>query len=526
MNRWMILTVAALGLIAACTVKHRTAVPGPTAPSSPLPIVGITTNAGVEVNFDAPATIPGDKLLAQVQKKPYEIALTDIQRYWVETRTPSTARTIGLVAGVAAAVVVTAVVARATAPTRIVYVSTGMGCCLFVYSWDGQRYNFDTEAYTGAITRGLERDDFSLLQKVREQDGEYRLMLSNDNDETQYTDQLELWVVDQDRGVTPRVGSDGSMYSVREPLPPVAAYDGQGKDLLTWLAQRDRLIWEPSPAEQRQEVVLTFPKPAGVQQAKLVASVTETPWAGEAAGHMLGLLGPQLAAWYQQIDGDPAARGELLAWMAREELFALKIEVEEPTGWQVRGMLPISGPFVSDERVVPLDVSRVVGNQVRIRLRPPAGFWAFNSFAMDYRGDLPMRVSKLEPVRARDAAERDLLPALRAADGQYYEMHEVGEKATVAFAAPPAAPGMERTLFLHSRGYYHMHIPENGEPDVAAFQKILTEPGAGAAFSAKMFAEISRLGRAGRNAQMPMPPADVPRPPLMSPLTGERSPAD
>jgi hypothetical protein len=501
MNRWwMILAVAALGLIAACTVKHRAAVPGPAAPAPPLTIVGITTNAGVEVTFDRPAAIQGDNLVAQVKMKPYEIAVADVQRYWVETRTPSTARTIGLVAGVAAAIAVTALVARATAPTRTVYVSTGMGCCLFVYSWDGQRYNFDTEAYTGAITRGLERDDFSLLQRVHEQDGEYRLMLSNDNDETQYTDQLELWVVDQDRGVTTRVGSDGSLYNVREPLAPLSARDGQGKDLMAWLTKRDGLIWEPAPAAERQEVVLTFPKPTsakggGAQQAKLVASVTETPWAGAAAGHMLGLLGPQLPGWYEQIDGNPVARGVLLAWMAREELFALKIEVEEPTGWQVRGMMPISGPFVSDERVVPLDVSHVVGDTVRVRMRPPAGFWAFNSFAMDYTPmdrDRPVRVTKLEPVRARDAAGRDLLPALRAADGQYYEMHEQGEQATVAFAAPPVARGMERTLFLHSRGYYHMHIQQNGEPDAATFQKILTEPGAGAAFSAKMYAEMNR----------------------------------
>ncbi len=494
MNRsWMILGAVALGLFAACTVKRRVAVPGPAAPASSSTIVGITTRAGVEVTFDRPAAIQGDKLVAQVKNKPYEIALGEVQRYWVETRTPSTARTVGLVAGVAAgAAVAIAVVAVATASRHVNVGGGGGGCCLFVYSWDGQRYNFDTEAYTGAITRGLERDDFSLLQKVHEQDGEYRLMISNDNDETQYTDQLELLVVDHKPGVTPRVGSDGSLYSVAEPLAPLTARDGHGNDLMTWLAKRDGLIWEPPPAEQRQEVVLTFPRRAGANQAKLVASATETLWAGDAAGGMLGLLGPQLPGWYQQIDGDPAARGELLAWMAREELFALKVEVEEPTGWQVRGMLPISGPFVSDERVVPLDLSHVVGDTVRVRLRPPSGFWAFNSFAMDYSADVPARVTRLEPVRARDAAGRDLRPALCSADGQYYEMHEVGEKATVAFKAPPAARGMERTLFLHSRGYYHMHIPETGAPDVAMFQKILTEPGAGAAFSAKAYAGMSR----------------------------------
>jgi len=497
MNRSLMIFAVALGLFGAgCTVTHRVAIQGPAAPGSPSAIVAITTNAGVEVGFDKAATIQNDKLVARVKHKPYEIATADIQRYWVETRTPSTARTVGLVVGVAAAVAVTALVARATAPTHTVYISNGMGCCLFVYSWDGQRYNFDTEAYTGAITRGLERDDFSLLSKMHAQDGEYRLMLSNDNDETQYTDQVELWVVDQDRGVMPRSASDGSLHSVRDPVAPIAARggpsDGQSKDLTAWLAKRDGLIWEPTPAAQRQDLMLTFPRPAGAQQAKLVVSATETPWAGAAAGRMLGLLGPQLPAWYQQIDGNPAARADLLAWMAREELFALKIEVEEPSGWQVRGLMPISGPFVSDERVVMLDVSHVVGEQIRVRMRPPSGFWAFNSFAMDYSADLPSHVTKLEPVRARDAAGRDLLPALRAADGQYYEMNEVGEQATVAFKAPPAVPGMERTLFLHSRGYYHMHVPENGQPDIAAFQKILTEPGAGAAFSARAYAEVSQ----------------------------------
>lgn len=499
MNRgWMAFAAVAVVLFAACTTKHRTAVPGPAAPAPPSRIVGITTNAGVEVKFDDGAVVQGDKLTAQVRRKPYEIAQAEVQRYWVETRTFSTARTVGLVAGIAAAaavVVIAVAISTKSSASRTINLPAG-GCCLFVYSWDGQKYNFDTEAYTGAITKGLERDDYSLLQNVKEQDGEYRLMLSNDNDETQYTDQLEMWVVDQDRGVMPRAGADGTLYNAAEAQGPVSARDGQGKDLMNWLAKRDRLIWEPAPAEQRQEVILTFPKPAGAQQAKLVASATETVFAGEAAGHMLGLLGPQLPAWYQQIDGNPLGRATVLTWMTREELFALKIEVEEPGGWQVRGMMPISGPFVSDERVIPLDVSHVAGEQVRVRMRPPAGFWAFNSFAMSYAADHlgvdhPGRVTRLEPKRAQDAAGRDLLPALLSADGQYYEMKEQGEQATVAFQAPAAAAGMERTLFLHSRGYYRMHIPENGEPDQATFQKILTEPGAGAAFAAKMYADAN-----------------------------------
>ncbi len=58
MNRpWMMLAVAALGLFAAaCSVTHRVAVPGPVTPTPKSTIVGISTNAGEQVNFDAPAT--------------------------------------------------------------------------------------------------------------------------------------------------------------------------------------------------------------------------------------------------------------------------------------------------------------------------------------------------------------------------------------------------------------------------------------------------------------------------------------
>src|SRR5580658_3807002 len=105
MHRWLlILSVAALGLIAACTAVHRVAVPGPGAPASAGEIVGITTSAGVEVNFDRPATVQGDQVMAQVKNAPYKIASADVQRYWVRMRTRDTARTIGLVAGIAVGV--------------------------------------------------------------------------------------------------------------------------------------------------------------------------------------------------------------------------------------------------------------------------------------------------------------------------------------------------------------------------------------------------------------------------------------
>jgi hypothetical protein len=71
-------------------------------------------------------------------------------------------------------------------------------------------------------------------------------------------------------------------------------------------------------------------------------------------------------------------------------------------------------------------------------------------------------------------------------------MRTIGEKAWGAFSAPPPQPGKDRTIFLHSRGYYRMHLAEEGEPDRAAFAGILQEPGAGARLSAEWYAGLRR----------------------------------
>ena len=91
-----------------------------------------------------------------------------------------------------------------------------------------------------------------------------------------------------------------------------------------------------------------------------------------------------------------SARNALFAWEVREQLYALKIYVEEPTGWEVRGILPGTGPFISKDRIVLLDVSRVQGDQLRIRIHPPAGFWALNSFRRGLHSRPPRQRAKVE----------------------------------------------------------------------------------------------------------------------------------
>jgi hypothetical protein len=239
----------------------------------------------------------------------------------------------------------------------------------------------------------------------------------------------------------------------------------------------------------RGDIVMSFPKPEGAAEARLVANVSTGLWGSHMIRAMLELRGREVGAWYELIDGSPAARDLLFAWNLREELYTLKLRVEEPSGWELRGLLPGGGPFIAEDRVVPLDVSRVQGDRLRISVQPPAGFWALNSFAVDYGRNQSLVVDTVAAIEARDQNGRDVLSEIRSADDRYYTMPQTGDKGYVVFPAQDPRQGMERTVFLHARGYYRLHLSEEGEPDVLTLQRLAEEPGYTAAFAASEYAK-------------------------------------
>jgi len=493
--RRTISVVAGLVLIiqmSSCTVKKTTRVDAPQVanPASEM-IVGITTKAGEDLQFDPPgALVRGRMLDANISKKPYQISIDEVQRFWIEREETSTVRTVGLVAGiVVGTLVVVAIIIAATKES-----------CPFIYSWDGSKYVFDGEPFGGAITRGLERDDYSELDQLRPDNGVYRLLIRNEVPETQFTNLMELVVADHksDRVAMDDTGKVHTLTSVRA---PITAVDETGRNLLGWLAHKDKRILETEPetdlsANVRQDIRITFQKPLAATRAKLVVNGGTSLWGSYMIKAISALRGADMESWYSSMDSDPSSTAALAAWNRREELFELKIFVDEPTGWVQEGSVWGGGPFVLEDRVIELDVSRLKGRELDIRIQPPKGFWAFNSFGVDYDSDEPADLQILHPIEARDSSGRDRLQEIKAVDDLYYDMPNVGDQGTISFKAPGEKPGMKRTVFLHSRGYYHLHMDPRAVADLRTLNSLLITPDAAARFAGLQFAAWQREHRA------------------------------
>lgn len=132
------------------------------------------------------------------------------------------------------------------------------GSCPYIYTWDGEQWMFYTDCLWAApiglqfaegVTAPCREWEYLKIDgdRLRESNGEYRVMLTEELWEAAYFDQVRLLAVDHPADVeffsNEKVGppsiSEFKLHPVRKRHTPVAARDSHGRDVLPTLAQRD-----------------------------------------------------------------------------------------------------------------------------------------------------------------------------------------------------------------------------------------------------------------------------------------------
>jgi len=377
---------------------------------------------------------------------------------------------VGALVGVAVdAVLIAAVVyAPAPAPPPPTYTS-----CPYVYSFDGERYVHEGDAFPGAIFRASQRSDRLVLEHLAESGGAYRLRLTNELQEVQHVDEVQLVVVDGPEGAVVVPTPGGRLRPLSNPVAPAKASDLAGHSVLTREAGVEAWISSPfagdpnRPAETRDGILLEFPRPAMARSVTLVVRAQPTPWASHLLRQVLTLQGRNLPAWYARMDHDAVARAEFLGALRREGHLILR--VWKGASWQEVGA-------VTAHEAVELPIEDLSGDRLRLRLDSTPGLWTVDGAEVDYGPASPLDVTELRPAVAR-MRDRDVRDRLGATDARRLVM-ERGDSVDLTFEAPPPRAGRHRTFVLKAAGYYTILVPTGGEPRPALFARLVNQPGA------------------------------------------------
>ena len=366
------------------------------------------------------------------------------------------------------------------------------GACPFIYAFDGETYDFSGQTYPGAIFPPLERHDYLPLPTLKAVDGEYRLKVANELREIQHTNLTELLVIDHPRGAEVLVDKYGVPHTLTELQSPAEAVTLRGEDVTDVVAAADDAPYMGGiPEEVNGDVdgvVLTFDRPRDASEAKLVVQGKNSLWLDYVFGEFCELLGNRYDEWYEKQSGDPAE--ELRQW-SLERGIPLSVYVEREGEWQFVDYYDVVGPIAAKRDVLPLDISDIDSEEVKVKLEFGPLFWEIDYVALDFSADLPVQQNSVPLTAAVDRDGLNVSDLLLADDDRYYIQSEIGEHAFITFPAPEAVEGVARTTILHSKGHYEVLRNPQGKPDLKRLYS-LKEPGRFIEFSRELFLNIYR----------------------------------
>jgi hypothetical protein len=113
-----------------------------------------------------------------------------------------------------------------------------------------------------------------------------------------------------------------------------------------------------------------------------------------------------------------------------------------------------------------IDLSRVTGDRVNIRLVSGVLFWDFDYAGMDFSEEVNVTCTTVPVENAVDETGKEISSLLLHDDDKYLVQPEINNEARLSFMVPPPVPGTERSVFLHSKGNYQPLRDAGGKPDM------------------------------------------------------------
>lgn len=342
-----------------------------------------------------------------------------------------------------------------------------IGGAPLVYSFNGKEYQLEAEAYPGAQFKAWERTDYIMLEHLVPAEGEYRLKIVSEQAKN-YINELKLLIVDHPAGTELLPGGNGRFYTLSNPGEPLSALDKKLNNLLPLIKQRDGKNWGDSPSllslliksKDWDWIDLSFNRPKKLLRAKLIIEAVNTLQASLMERSYLAEKGYSSRKGLKKMGGLPEELQDFQQW--REENLALQIQLWNGDTWELMAKGQPIGSRAVRRLVFPLEIGRVRGEWIKLRLKSTSLVWEVNRVAIDYSPQRKVVVKEARLIDTRGSSGNKLSKLLRNRDDRYYIAGE-GESVELIFRETSETKGYERSYLIKIGGYYQAKFPEPGE---------------------------------------------------------------
>lgn len=391
------------------------------------------------------------------------------------------------------------VAARSGAPVKIEEVDRKPASCPYLYTWNGEKFEFITDFLGGGEMGGWagkgaynfpDSDEYVRIapDKLKAKDGFYELRVTNELEEVMYLDKVKLIAVEHDAGaeIYPNEGlgksetSPEKIFTTRGARPPLTATNAKGEDVTAKIRDLDRRFYDDFTSQpirgyaDEHSLTLNLDDKKGFGGRTLLLLTGWTDYAFSSDNVRASHSGKSLVLPYLQVKN---ARGE---WQTVIESIGI------PVGRPQTLVVDLTGKFLTDSRearivtnfktnwdAIAVDTSEKLADVRTYEIEPEVaelrerGFSKENKFGEMIVPDYE-QVSLVSPWK--DFAGRytrfgDVKFLLKDIDDAFV-IAKAGDEFVLKFKELPAPPaGKTYTFLLFADGYSKEMDINSGSPD-------------------------------------------------------------
>lgn len=166
--------------------------------------------------------------------------------------------------------------------------------CPILYSWSGSKFTFEGDGsinggmgFRNVIEQKSQPFDYIVANKLEPQEGTYKFVVAEEQKEILYFDSAKLLVIDHEPGVRifsptpiyiaePQIENPVKIHTVRNPQPPVSAYDENGNDILEQIKYDDNIYTTVATPHHHDQITLNLGNLSSAPQIKLLVKARDT----------------------------------------------------------------------------------------------------------------------------------------------------------------------------------------------------------------------------------------------------------
>ena len=238
---------------------------------------------------------------------------------------------------------------------------------------------------------------------------------------------------------------------------------------------------------KKDGVILEFPNPGKAQTAKLAIHAKNSIILDYMIGQFHESFGNVYDTFMKKQQNAPEAK--MRQW-ALDQGIPLSLYIERNGQWEFVDYFHIAGPMKFKDDVLQFPLKGNESDPLKLKLEFGNFLWEIDYAALDYSPDQLYKTYTIPAKTAINEKQENIVKQISADDQDYYTQPETDNQAVITFNLPENTD-QNRTIFLHSKGWYQILHDPNGKPDIAYLKSFQT-PGQ---FNNFVNAELKRIGQ-------------------------------